>query len=135
MSNVSVRRVGEAAEAFDVTAQGVPSPESAPVGLSWGESGDVAHAVFAVEVTSHSKPLLFSDALDVAAFTNWDHQVMFSGLDFHTGATVVLTDSWEVADWAGVIFSMLRAFCIPYRLPRHVPTVAGRSRFGGINMS
>lgn len=94
VSNVSVRRVGEAAEAFDVTAQGVPSPESAPVGLSWGESGDVAHAVFAVEVTSHSKPLLFSDALDVAAFTNWDHQVMFSGLDFHTGATVVLTNSW-----------------------------------------
>ena len=94
VSNVSVRRVGEAAEAFDITAQGVPSPESAPVGLSWWMSNGVPHIVFAVEVTSHSKPLLFSDALDVAAFTNWDHQVMFSGLDFHTGATVVLTNSW-----------------------------------------
>jgi peptidyl-prolyl cis-trans isomerase A (cyclophilin A) len=98
VSNVSVRRVGEAAEAFDVTAQGVPSPESAPVGLSWGESNGVPHAVFAVEVSSHSKPLLFSDALDVAAFTNWAHQVMSPGLDyFHTGVTVVWTNSWEVA--------------------------------------
>lgn len=94
VSNVSVRRVGEAAEAFDITAQGVPSPESAPVGLSWWMSNGVPHIVFAVEVTSHSKPLLFSHAPDVAAFTNWDHQVMFSGLDFHTGATVVLTNSW-----------------------------------------
>lgn len=124
VSNVSVRRVGEAAEAFDVTAQGVPSPESAPVGLSWGESGDVAHAVFAVEVTSHSKPLLFSDALDVAAFTNWDHQVMFSGLDFHTGATVVLTDSWEVADLGR------RHFFHASRILYPIPITAPRSNRG-----
>lgn len=95
VSNVSVRRVGEAAEAFDVAAQGVPSPESAPVGLSWWMSNGVPHIVFAVEVTSHSKPLLFSDALDVAAFTNWDHQVMSPKLNyFHTDETVVLTNVW-----------------------------------------
>ena len=94
------------------------------VGLSWGESGDVAHAVFAVEVTSHSKPLLFSDALDVAAFTNWDHQVMFSGLDFHTGATVVLTDSWEVADLGR------RHFFHASRILYPIPITAPRSNRG-----
>ena len=124
VSNVSVRRVGEAAEAFDVTAQGVPSPESAPVGLSWWMSNGVPHIVFAVEVTSHSKPLLFSDALDVAAFTNWDHQVMFSGLDFHTGATVVLTDSWEVADLGR------RHFFHASRILYPIPITAPRSNRG-----
>lgn len=97
LSNVTVRRVGPAAEAFDVTAQGVPSPESAPVALSFVESAGTTHAVFTVELTSHSKPLLFSHALDVAAFTNWDHQVMFPGLDFHTGPTVAMSDSWNIA--------------------------------------
>ena len=94
LSNVVIRRVGAAAESFDVAAQGVPAPESAPVRIF--SSG--TNVALAVELANQTKPLMFSDATDAGPFSGWDHQAMFPGLSFYTNATTVLTQSWAVAD-------------------------------------
>ena len=94
LSNVVIRREGEAAKAFDVSGQGVPSPESAPVRLS----SEGTNIVFAVELANQTKPLMFSDAIDVGAFSGWDHQTMIPGLGFYTNASTVLTQKWAAAD-------------------------------------
>lgn len=120
LSNVVVRRVGAAAAAFDVAAQGVPAPESAPVRIA--SSG--TNVALAVELATQTKPLMFSDATDAGSFAAWDHQTMIPGLVFYTNATQVLTQAWAVADLGD------RHFFHVSRVRYPVPTTAPASQRG-----
>lgn len=120
LSNVVIRRVVAAAKSFDVAAQGVPSPESAPVRIF--SSG--TNVALAVELANQTKPLMFSDATNIGAFSGWDHQTMIPGLGFYTNATTVLTQSWAVADLGD------RHFFHASRLRYPVPITAPASQRG-----
>lgn len=93
LSNVAIRRVGVAAGAFDVRAQGIPSPESSPARVFTTETA----AFFEVELASQTKPLMFSDATRLDLFADWDHQTMNSNQVFYTLPTQVLTQTWSIA--------------------------------------
>ncbi len=93
LSNVVVRREGAAAKAFDVTAQGIPSPESAPARVYATETA----AFFEVELATQTKPLMFSDAARLDSFADWDHQTMNANQVFYTMPTQVLTQTWSIA--------------------------------------
>ncbi|MGD9782865.1 MAG: peptidylprolyl isomerase [Kiritimatiellia bacterium] len=97
LSNVVIRRVGAAAEAFDVAAQGVPSPESAPTRISVVKTISTTNVALAVELAAQTKPMMFSDATNIRLFSEWDHQVMFTNLTFYTNDSLVLTQSWDIA--------------------------------------
>ena len=120
LSNVVIRRVGTAAEAFDVAAQGVPAPESAPVRVSSAGTS----VVFAVELAAQTKPLMLSDATNAGSFAGWDHQTMIPGLAFYTNATQVLTQTWAVADLGA------RHFFHASRIRYPVPITAPASQRG-----
>ena len=94
LNRVTIRRVGDAAKAFDVAAQGVPAPETAPARIF--SSG--TNVSLAVELATQTQPLMFSDATNVGAFSGWDHQPMLSGLGFYTNASMVLTQTWAAVD-------------------------------------
>jgi|LSQX01.1.fsa_nt_gb cyclophilin family peptidyl-prolyl cis-trans isomerase len=118
VNRVNVRRVGAAAQAFDIAAQGVPSPESTPIGLA----REGSNVTLSVELASNTRPLMFSDTTDVKSFAEWEHQVMFpsSSLWFYTGPTFILTDSWPLADLgARHFFHVSRVF---YPEPITTPT-------------
>lgn len=116
LSHVAIRRVGAAAEAFDVAAQGVPAPETAPARIS--SLG--TNVALAVELATQTKPLMFSDATDVGAFSGWDHQTMIPGLGFYTNASTVLTQTWAAVDLGARHF--FHASRVRYPTPITAPT-------------
>lgn len=116
LSHVAIRRVGAAAEAFDVAAQGVPAPETVPARIS--SLG--TNVALAVELATQTKPLMFSDATDVGAFSGWDHQTMIPGLGFYTNASTVLTQTWAAVDLGARHF--FHASRVRYPTPITAPT-------------
>ena len=91
LSNVVIRRVGAAAEAFDVAAQGIPAPESAPMAVY--RSG--SNLAMEIQVASQTKPLMFSESPDMR---NWEHgRYMPASVDFYTNADQILTGSIPLA--------------------------------------
>lgn len=90
LSNVVVHRVGAAAAAFDITAQGVPVPEAAPMRVY----GAGANLAIEIEVTTQSKPLLLSASPDMLA---WERNPYVTNLVYYTGSTTVLTGQLDRA--------------------------------------
>lgn len=82
---VAIRRVGAAAEAFDIHAQGVPEPESTPLGMS----SDGTHLWLYTELATQTRPLLFSQSSNMF---HWDRERMFPHFIFYTNATLILTN-------------------------------------------
>ncbi|MGD9611681.1 MAG: peptidylprolyl isomerase [Kiritimatiellia bacterium] len=91
LSNVVIRRVGAAAEAFDVAAQGVPSPESTPMAAY--RSG--TNLALEIELAQQTEPLMLSESPDMR---NWEHgRLLPASVDFYTNADQILTGSIPLA--------------------------------------
>ena len=115
VSNVTIRRVGQAAADFDVTAQGIPSPESVPMDITM----QGANVQIRMELASQTKPLMFSDSTSMAPFAAWDHQETFTDLVFYTNATQILTMILPVAELGPRHF--FHASQIRYPIPLTTP--------------
>lgn len=98
LSNVVIRRVGAAAEAFDVAGQGIPAPESAPMAVY--RSG--SNLAMEIQVASQTKPLMFSESPDMR---NWEHgRLLPASVDFYTNADQILTGSIPLASLGDTYF-------------------------------
>ena len=86
LSNVVIRRVGAAAEAFSIADQGVPSPEAAPICAY--RSG--SNLELRIELAAQTKPLLWSESPDMQ---NWDRTRLLPTVLFYTNATQILNGS------------------------------------------
>lgn len=86
LHSVVIRRIGVAAETFDLSAQGVPSPEAAPMRVY--RSGDNLN--IEVELATQTKPLLFSESTDLF---EWGRSVFLPAVQFYVDPTQVLAQS------------------------------------------
>lgn len=123
VSNVTIRRVGAAAEAFDISVHGVPSPESVPMDIAM----QGVNVQLRMELASQTKPLLFSDSTSMAPFAAWDHQETFTNLVFYTNATQTLTMLLPVAELGPRHF--FHAARIRYPIPLSTPETHWRRTF------
>ncbi len=87
LSNVVIRRVGEAAGAFDLRAQGVPSPESTPMAAY--RSG--TNLELRIELASQTCPLMFSESPDLQTWL--PARLLPPAVDFYTNAPQSLPGS------------------------------------------
>ena len=98
LSNVVIRRVGSAAEAFDVAAQNIPSPESTPMRVYRNGS----NLNLEIEVATQTKPLKWSES---STLTTWTHDLFPVQVDLvYTGATYVLPGAIPMASMGDKYF-------------------------------
>ncbi len=87
LSQVVIRREGEAAAAFDIFAQGVPSPESTPMRVQ----RDGSDLLIQMELASQTKPLKWVESPDLQS---WEQLPLLTNIVLaYTGATQVLNSS------------------------------------------
>lgn len=122
LSNVVIRRVGAAAEAFDVAAQGVPSPESAPMRAYRAGS----NLNLEIEVATQTKPLKWSESTTLLEWTHDPFPVQVSLV--YTGATYVMSGAIPMASMGDKYFfhsSRLR-YPVPVTSPTNNRASPGR---------
>ena len=114
LSNVVIRRVGEAAKAFDVAGQGVPSPESTPMRVD----REGTNLSLQIEVATQTKPLRWSESTTLTTWTHDPFPVQVALV--YTGATYVMSGAIPLASMGDKYFfhtSRLR-----YPVPVSSPT-------------
>lgn len=138
LDRVAIRRVGAAAEAFDVAAQGIPSPESTPMRVDRnGSNLDIQ-----IEVATQTKPLKLSES---STLLEWSHGPFPVSVGLaYTGMTYVLAGAIPLASMGDKYFfhaSRIR-YPVPITAPTNhrgrvytfvwntVPTVTNESHFG-----
>ncbi len=112
LHQVSIRREGPAAEAFDIHGQDIPVPEPAPMNI-YG-LGDALG--LEIELATHTRPLLFSESADVQ---EWIRAEMIPGLTYYTGSTQILTNVIPYSEMGGRYF--FHTSRIRYPVPRTPP--------------
>lgn len=113
LDRVAIRRVGAAAEAFDVAAQGVPSPESTPMRVDRnGDDLDIQ-----IELATQTRPLMLSESADLM---DWDHGRLLPTVDFYTNGTQILPGSVPMASMGNKYF--FHSSRIRYPVPVTAPT-------------
>lgn len=138
LSNVVIRRIGEAAGAFDLRAQGVPSPESTPMAAY--RSG--TNLELRIELASQTCPLMISESPDLQT---WLHdRLLPPTVDFYTNATQILPGSIPLENLGAKYFfhSSRVRYPVPITAPTNhrgktyvfswntVPAVTNESHFG-----
>lgn len=114
LSNVVVRRTGAAAEAFDVAAQGIPSPESTPMAAYRAGT----NLELRIELAPQTRPLMFSESADLQT---WEHgRLLPPGVDFYTNAAQILPGSIPLASLGAKYF--FHSSRVSYPVPITAPT-------------
>lgn len=98
LSNVVIRREGEAAKAFDVSGQGVPSPESAPMRVD----REGTNLNLQIEVATQTKPLRWSESTTLTTWTHDPFPVQVALV--YTGATYVMSGAIPLASMGDKYF-------------------------------
>ena len=137
LSNVVIRRVGEAAKAFDVAGQGVPSPESTPMRAD----REGSNLNLQIELAAQTRPLMLSESPNLMT---WEHSRLLPTVDFYTNGTQILPGSIPLASMGDKYFfhvSRIR-YPVPITAPTNhrgriytfawntSPAVTNRSHFG-----
>ncbi len=98
LSNVVIHRMGAAAEAFDVCAQGIPSPESTPMRVD----REGTNLNLQIEVATQTKPLRWSES---TTLTTWSHDPFPVPVALvYTGATYVMSGAIPLASMGDKYF-------------------------------
>ncbi|NCC93066.1 MAG: peptidylprolyl isomerase [Opitutae bacterium] len=98
LSRVAIRREGAAAAAFDVAAQGIPSPESTPMAAY--RSG--TNLELRIELATQTKPLMFSESPDLQ---NWEHsRLLPASVNFYTDPDQIIPGSIPLANLGAKYF-------------------------------
>ena len=122
LSNVVIRRVGEAAKAFDISGQGVPSPESTPMRVD----REGTNLNLRIEVATQTKPLRWSESPTLMTWTHDPFPVQVALV--HTGATYVMSGAIPLASMGDKYFfhtSRLR-YPVPVTSPTNNRASPGR---------
>ena len=122
LSNVVIRRVGEAAKAFDISGQGVPSPESTPMRVD----REGTNLNLRIEVATQTKPLRWSESPTLMTWTHDPFPVQVALV--YTGATYVMTGAIPLASMGDKYFfhtSRLR-YPVPVTSPTNNRASPGR---------
>lgn len=109
--HVAIRRIGAAAEGFDLTAQGVPTVEFTPMSLYWTAS----NLTIAIELASQTKPPTLWVSQDLQA---WNSERLLTNFLFYTGAATILSGTVDrTVDPRGFFLATRIRYPVPITAP------------------